>query len=50
MKVKIFTSISEKSLENKVNDFIQNNNIEVKDIQYSSSVFYVSVCIVYMEK
>lgn len=50
MKIKVFTSFIERGLETKVNDFLQDERIEVEEIQYSSSTFYVSVCIIYLEK
>lgn len=41
MKVKIFDYEDEVDLEDDINDFISNNNIEVIDIKYqvSSSIF-----------
>jgi hypothetical protein len=50
MKIKVFTSMMEGNLERKVNSFIQDVTIEVKDIKYSASIFYMSVCIVYIRK
>ena len=41
MKVKIFDLEDETDLENEINKFLNNNNIEVIDIKYqvSSSIF-----------
>lgn len=47
MKVKIFQSMSEKKLEEKVNNFIGKSQIRITDIQLSSTVFFFSVIIVY---
>lgn len=54
MKTKILNSIwSTNNLENKVNEFIkeiEQNNCKVKEVQYSTELFYVSAMIVYQEK
>lgn len=58
MKVKIFDYEDEIDLEDDINDFINNNNIEVIDIKYqvSSSIFgeeqlfCFSGMIIYIEK
>lgn len=50
MKIKIIASgLSERTVENKVNAFISENNIEVVEMQYSSSTWSFSVMIVYKE-
>ena len=50
MKVKIFQGMSEKKLEKAVNHFIANPRIKVTDIQYSTTIFFFSVMIVYEEE
>ncbi|MBQ9018873.1 MAG: sporulation protein Cse60 [Bacilli bacterium] len=58
MKVKIFDYEDEIDLEEDINDFINNNNIEVIDIKYQVSVgvfseeqvFCFSGMIIYIEK
>ncbi len=58
MKVKIFDYEDEIDLEDDINDFINNNNIEVIDIKYQVSVgvfseeqvFCFSGMIIYIEK
>ena len=49
MKIKVFQSASEKKLENKVNDFIAQDGVEVLELQFSSSFNGVSVMIVYKD-
>jgi len=50
MKIKTFASFSENKLDKKVNAFIQNNKVEVKDIKFSVGFGFVAVCIIYTEK
>ena len=50
MKIKTFASFSENRLDKKVNAFIQNNKVEVKDIKFSAAFGFVAVCIIYTEK
>ncbi len=38
MKVKVFDESHEKDLENDINNFIKENNVEVFDIKFSVSV------------
>lgn len=40
MKVKIFDENHEKDLEEAINDFLQNKNIELIDIKYQLSIMY----------
>lgn len=47
MKVKILQAMSEKSLENKVNQFIQNPQIKVLGLKFEATIFYFSVMISY---
>ena len=41
MKVKIFDESHEKDLENKINNFLENNNIEVIDIKFSTAIMNI---------
>ncbi len=38
MKVKIFDESHEKDLENSINNFLQENDIEIIDIKYQTAV------------
>ncbi|MBR5369741.1 MAG: sporulation protein Cse60 [Bacilli bacterium] len=58
MKVKIFDYEDEIDLEEDINEFINNNNIEVMDIKYQVSssifgeeqIFCFSAMIIYIQK
>ena len=50
MKVKIFQAMSEKTLENKVNEFINYPGIKVLKLDFACSVFYFSVMVTYEEQ
>jgi hypothetical protein len=47
MKVKILQAMNEKRLEKDVNEFIENSQIKVLELQFSATVFYFSVMISY---
>ncbi|HGN7233086.1 TPA: hypothetical protein ACK0EI_002693 [Staphylococcus aureus] len=47
MNTKILTGMTESSLSRKINKFINDNQIEVIDIKFSSSVFYFGAMIIY---
>ena len=47
MNTKILTGMTGSSLERKINNFINDNQIEVIDIKFSSCVFYIGVMIIY---
>ncbi|ABR48058.1 hypothetical protein Amet_1893 [Alkaliphilus metalliredigens QYMF] len=49
MKTKIFYAFNEKTVESKVNDFLENSSVEVIDLKFSATVFYFSVLILYRE-
>ena len=57
MKIKIFDESHEKDLEDDINDFIKENNIEIIDIKYSVScstyseeqIYCFSALIMYQE-
>lgn len=58
MKVKVFDESHEKDLENDINNFIKENNVEVFDIKFSVSVsmfseeqiYCFSALVMYTEK
>ena len=50
MKVKLVTSMSENSLEKKVNGFMANPAIEVVQLQFQAHLFGFAVLISYKEK
>lgn len=47
MKVKILQAMNEKRLEKDVNEFIKNSQIKVIELQFTATVFYLSVMISY---
>jgi len=47
LKTKTFRSMFTHALDNKINEFILQNNIEIIDIKYSVSMFDVSAMIIY---
>lgn len=47
MKVKILQAMNEKRLEKEVNEFLENPQIKVLELQFSATVFYFSVMISY---
>ena len=48
MNTKILTGVSEGSLEKKINNFIKKNSqIEIVDIKFSTSLFYLGAMIIY---
>lgn len=47
MKIETFSGFTEKGLSKKVNEFLDNNDVEVVDIKYSSSVFYMGAMVIY---
>jgi hypothetical protein len=49
MKVKLLYAYSIFKLEKRVNEFISNKKIKVLELQYSTSIFYLSVMVVYEE-
>jgi hypothetical protein len=49
MKIKLFQAVSASEVEKRVNDFISDRGIKVLELQYSSSVFYSAVMLVYEE-
>lgn len=49
MRIKTITGFTESGLDRKVNKFLENNTIELIDIQYAASLFYMGAMIVYSE-
>lgn len=49
MQIKIFQSMSETKVENKVNMFIMRKDIKVIELRYAPTAFYFSVMIIYEE-
>ncbi|MBU5366015.1 hypothetical protein ACFFH2_08595 [Enterococcus devriesei] len=47
MKTKTFTSFTENGLDNKIAAFLASTDIEVIEIQFTGSLFYLGAMIVY---
>ncbi|CDQ41589.1 MULTISPECIES: hypothetical protein [Virgibacillus] len=47
MKIETFTGFTEQGLSKKVNRFLEDNPIEVVDIKFSSSIFYMGAMVIY---
>lgn len=47
MQVKAFTAMSEHSLSKKMNQFLNEVSVEVIDIKFSSTMFFLSGLIIY---
>jgi hypothetical protein len=47
MQIKIFNALTESRLETKVNNFTARKDIKVIELQFSATVFYFAVMIVY---
>ncbi len=47
MEIKIISSMSEKTVESQVNEFIRDPKINVQNIQLIGSVFYVAAMVTY---
>ena len=50
MKIKVFSSISESTLEKKVNDFLSNQDIEIVKVSFQAHIFGYAVQILYKQK
>jgi hypothetical protein len=50
MKVKTITGWTEESLDNKVNEFLNDPAIEVVELNFSSTIFSYSVMVLYKNK
>lgn len=49
MRVKTFYGWSEKGMDKKVNEFLENATIEVVDIKFATPVFFYSAMVIYKE-
>lgn len=47
MKVRTFNCWSDKNLDDRVNQFLSNENIEVLEIQFSTTIFTFNAMIIY---
>ncbi|MGM8363930.1 hypothetical protein ACLIBG_00480 [Virgibacillus sp. W0181] len=50
MKIKTFYGFSEKGLDKKVNEFLNDYSIEVVDIKFSTPIFFFSAMVMYKER
>lgn len=51
MKVKVFSALTANGLENRINDFIYNNErIEVKEIKFSTTMLRCKALILYVDR
>lgn len=46
MYIKTVTAFSDSGLDQKINEFLNNNKDEIIDIKFSVSIFYVSAMII----
>lgn len=49
MKVEIFSGFTEHSLSKKINEFLNNNPMEVVDIKYSATLFYMGAMVIFKD-
>lgn len=47
MQVKTFYGYSEKSLDRKINEFLEDSSLEVIDIKFTAPIFYFCAMIIY---
>lgn len=47
MRVKTFYGYSEKSIDRKINEFLDDSNLEVIDIKFAAPIFYFSAMVIY---
>lgn len=47
MQIKMFSSLSDSTLERKVNDFINNNDVQVVEIKFSMNLLEKAVMVIY---
>ena len=47
MRVRTLTALTETGLDRKINNFLESNSLDVIDIKYSSSLFYMGVLVIY---
>ncbi|MEN1970206.1 sporulation protein Cse60 [Lentibacillus sp. N15] len=48
--MKTFSSMSEKGLDKKINDFLSDTPFEIVDVKFSISIFSYSAMVIYKEK
>jgi hypothetical protein len=49
LKIKTFYAMDNRKLDEKVNSFLDNSNIQVVDVKFNHVIFYFSVLILYKE-
>lgn len=49
MKVETFSGLTEKGLSKKINNFLDGKSIEVVDIKYSTSLFYMGAMVIFKD-
>ncbi len=47
MEIKIFSAMSEKTVESQVNEFLRDPHIQVQNIQLVGSIFYVAALVTF---
>lgn len=47
MRIRTFYGWSEKSLDRKVNEFLEDTALEIVDIKFATPVFYFSAMVIY---
>lgn len=47
MRVKTFYALSEKGMDRKVNEFLEDTGVEVVDIKFATPIFFFSAMVMY---
>ncbi|WP_142828887.1 sporulation protein Cse60 [Planococcus soli] len=47
MRVKTFYGYSEKSIDRKINEFLEDTTLEIIDIKFTAPIFYFSAMVIY---
>ena len=47
MRVKTLSGWSEKSLDRKINEFLENPSVEMVDIKFATPIFFFSAMVIY---
>lgn len=47
MKVKTFYGWSEKSMDRKINEFLEETGLEIVDIKFATPIFFFSAMVIY---
>ncbi|MFC4737143.1 hypothetical protein ACFO4L_11140 [Bacillus daqingensis] len=50
MKVKSFYALSSRQLDKRINVFLEDSQIDVEDIKFSATLFYVAAMVVYRNR